>query len=293
MKHIHILILFFLTELFCSCGTSQRDFTPQSHKLNEKVDIPLVASNSLQNLLLVRASVNNKKGLFVVDTGANICALSQRFAKESGLTLNALSSQRLDTNVKSEIMLADVDMLKLGSSEFNDLKVAVLSLEHINQFTDTPIDGIIGMSLLKKNHTLTIDYKKSLLVLNSKRCQGHAAPLIMKDDALFTDMLVNGKATRMQIDTGSSVTMVDEKTWQLLKGNGTIREEVATTADINGANLKSTQQFIAIDMLTLGDVCIRDVSIRSGDNNLLGMDLIKRYAVTFAFDENKMYFDCK
>lgn len=117
----------------------------------------------------VCASVNGKKGLFIIDTGAS----------NSCIGFNAISYFNLTTkssNVKAagagaidmETKITENNLLKLGSLKLQKTHFVVFDLVHVNealkQVNESPINGIIGADLLKQLHAI-IDYGRNCMYL--------------------------------------------------------------------------------------------------------------------------------
>lgn len=267
----------------------QSSFEPQHQPLSVESNIPLVSMDKIINPLLVRASVNNEEGLFFVDTGANVCVLSQQFARRLGIVQGSFSSRQSNTNVKSELKIAKVNVLRLGKAVFEDFAVCVTDMNHINQLIDEPIDGIIGMSLLCR-FSFTIDYGNRCLVLNPRQCLGRVVPIMLESNALFVNVLADGQSIRMKIDTGSSQTSVDAEAWLTLRVGKVIQRRELHCLYINSYSVGDTE-YISIKTLRLGDTRAKDLLVKSGRENILGMNLLKRYVVTFDFNQEKMYLN--
>lgn len=281
LPYILLFALICLSSFSFSCK-KRVSSAPEEHS------IPLVKAKQLTNQLIVRAAVNNQEGLFIVDTGATTCALSRQFAKKLDLRLKDQPSNSTVSNIESEIKSATINSLKIGNVVANNFKVVVVDLHHINKLTDEPIDGIIGIPLLSKLSALTIDYQNQLLILNTQQYLGDYTPFTLEQYQLFTNIVINEIPIKMKIDTGASGTIVEAATWELIKGSGTISEKVMAITNINKTT-KKNHQLVSIDTLTLGDISVNDLTIRSDKLNLLGNNLLKRYLVTFVFNENKMY----
>lgn len=96
-------------------------------------------------------------------------------------------------------------------------------------------------------------------------------------DALLSDAV----ATEFMIDTGSSVVVINQKTFDLLRDSGS--EITATTqmgARLASGRIKLVQQY-QITSLSLGGVCQFDnveVAVMTKSNNILGMSLLSAAA---------------
>ncbi len=117
----------------------------------------------------VRAIINKKEALFVVDCGASHSCLDRKVAEEMGLHLNdsldkasGLGSNTMD---KSETL---IEQFRIEMCYFDNVSFAVLDLTNINEALQvcgqSPIDGIIGNDILLKSNAV-IDFKRALLYI--------------------------------------------------------------------------------------------------------------------------------
>jgi len=117
---------------------------------------------------IVKAKLNAKKGVFILDTGAsNTCidvAKTKRFKlklKESDHKATGAGTMEID------IQTAHKNKLKIRDWQIKKLDVVVMDLSHINRalsIFDVKIDGIIGADILQ-NGKGVIQYDKNLLFL--------------------------------------------------------------------------------------------------------------------------------
>lgn len=288
MKKIFVLLC--LVPQLC-LALQHGGFIPKHSPLTEEIRVPLTVQDH-SNYMLVHVSVNNEEGLFLLDTGANICALSQEFAKKLELKSEDLSSPKIQTNVTTGMQAGKVDVLKIEGAIFNDFNAVIVSLAHLNRSKDKPVDGIIGMNLLTLIPTITIDYKKQILTLNPQESHGKMVPVELAENLIYTNMVVDGQSIKMMIDSGASMTIVDPQTSDTLKERGKIQERqtvIAKIANINKAEKKEIQ-VLSINQLALGDLVVKNHSAYCLDApNLFGMNFFKHYVVTFDFREKKMY----
>ncbi|WP_027137823.1 retropepsin-like aspartic protease [Gaetbulibacter saemankumensis] len=130
-----------------------------------KIKLHLTRTNHFE----IKASINGKKGLFILDTGAsNSCvdfAATDRFnlkVKDSNIMAAGAGAINMETKMSKK------NKLKIGKWK-NDKTVLVLfNLTHVNtaltNHDSKPVDGIIGADILKKGKGI-IDYDKKYLYL--------------------------------------------------------------------------------------------------------------------------------
>jgi predicted aspartyl protease len=120
--------------------------------------------------LLIKASINNLKGNFILDTGAsNSCIDSESVAyfnldaKKSKTTASGAGA----TGMKTKI--ADNNLLKLGSWKQTDFTVVIFDLSHVNEALESykvkKVHGIIGADILLKGRAIIDYYNHNLYLL--------------------------------------------------------------------------------------------------------------------------------
>ncbi|MCK0108438.1 retroviral-like aspartic protease family protein [Flavobacteriaceae bacterium S0825] len=131
-----------------------------------KVKLKLTKTNHFE----LKASINGKKGRFILDTGASNSCVDFEFVDMFGLQVE-------DSNIKAAgagaiDMLTQVskkNTLKIGKWKSKKTSIILFDLTHVNtaliSHNSKPIHGIIGADILKKTKAI-IDYNKKYLYLN-------------------------------------------------------------------------------------------------------------------------------
>jgi len=95
----------------------------------------------------VQAVINGRRqGLFLVDTGATLVALSETFARKLGIRMSSLP--------ETEVMVADGRHVKARLALLRSVKVGNTSVENVRAVimpgdVQKDIDGLLGMSFLR------------------------------------------------------------------------------------------------------------------------------------------------
>lgn len=120
----------------------------------------------------IEVKINDKKGLFILDTGAsNSCVGFDEIAKfnltteESDHKAAGAGTTDIDTQISKK------NTMKIGDFSLKKVKLVLLDLSHINNALKKQkakeINGIIGADILEKGNAV-IDYKKKKLYLLKK-----------------------------------------------------------------------------------------------------------------------------
>ncbi|WP_298550121.1 retropepsin-like aspartic protease [uncultured Algibacter sp.] len=130
-----------------------------------KIKLHLTKTNHFE----IKATINGKKGLFILDTGAsNSCVGFEGIetfklkAEDSKIKAAGAGATDMDTQTSKK------NKLKIGKWSSNKVVLVLFDLTHVNtaliNHNSKPVDGIIGADILKKAKAV-IDYEKKYLYL--------------------------------------------------------------------------------------------------------------------------------
>jgi hypothetical protein len=120
---------------------------------------------------IVKAKINGKKGVFILDTGAsNTCIDSERI-KYFKLKTKKTSHKATGAGTNEiDIEMSKKNFLIIADWKIKKLPLVVMDLSHINDalsIFNVHVDGIIGSDILHKGKGI-IQYDKDLLFLKKK-----------------------------------------------------------------------------------------------------------------------------
>jgi len=130
-----------------------------------KVKLHLTKTNHFE----IKATINGKKGLFILDTGASSSCVGfegiETFKlKAEDSSIKAAGAGAIDMDTK----MARKNKVKIGKWSNNKVVLVLFNLTHVNtaliNHNSKPVDGIIGADILKKAKGV-IDYEKKYLYL--------------------------------------------------------------------------------------------------------------------------------
>ena len=116
----------------------------------------------LNNIIFLKASVNEKAMWFVFDSGAETNLLDYRRAKKVLPTMEIISRSKL-TGVGGssfEILNARFDKLTLGDTDFLCDRALITDLEKMGKAYDHNVDGILGYDFFSRG-VFTINFVKN------------------------------------------------------------------------------------------------------------------------------------
>ena len=130
-----------------------------------KIKLHLTKTNHFE----MKASINGKKGLFILDTGASSSCVGfeaidtfKLKAEDSMIKAAGAGATNMETKMSKK------NKVKIGKWSNNKVVLVLFNLTHVNtaliNHDSKPVDGIIGADILKKGRAI-IDYEKKYLYL--------------------------------------------------------------------------------------------------------------------------------
>jgi hypothetical protein len=235
--------------------------------------------------LLLPVTFKGKTYRFLLDTGSSWHLFDQALGLDGPRTGEFETLAGPIETVVTDAPEAMLGKLSLDTPE----SVGVLDMRGWRQDWIDELYGIIGMSSLKK-HVVRIDFDKGevLFLKSAGRDSGGAIPLSYDNDrpVVRADLSGWGEETFL-LDTGipwsESGGLRPLKVAALLVAN--LAQEVggSQTGAVKG------QRTISAKPLRLGEFTIPNPVFRECRRNLLGLDLLSRFVVTFDFPNDTLY----
>lgn len=164
------------------------------------------------NLVLFFASVDGRTGRYAMDTGAPTLLINNRGATTGKLTMtgHGLGGEVRLTNRK-------VDSVRFGDYQVGAHWALALDLTELENSIGTRLDGFIGRDLIG-NRELLLDYPGRRLAVRPSVRNPHYQGLAPRQRLKFTyyghlpvvTLNINGRKLRFALDSGSSVSILDE-----------------------------------------------------------------------------------
>lgn len=124
--------------------------------------VPFITADPLP---VIYATVNGKRGTFVVDTGGTV-DLDTSFAQSLGLKLEDAGQGTFAGGKHAPLSSSTVDSMTLGGATAYDMPVSVLPIPFSSIFP-MHIDGIVGTTLFER-FLVTIDYLNDRLIIRPR-----------------------------------------------------------------------------------------------------------------------------
>lgn len=178
--------------------------------------IPFVKSSGL---ILLEAEIDGLKGHFIFDTGADALFVNEANAKSnySALGNNNIGNvdfQSLNGSFTSSIVT--IGNLTLGTYTLESLNAHTADLSDFENKFEGNLLGIIGAKLFNAEILRIDNIKKTIELIPRKHMQhlskaiNTSCPLRFENDIPIIDVTINDKKYAFALDTGSSISLIDE-----------------------------------------------------------------------------------
>jgi Aspartyl protease len=122
--------------------------------------------NARQNALMIRATINNRPALLLLDTGARNSIISREIAGMPSEDLKGGFTSG-GPGFKGEAITMRTTV-RIGEEQWHDHPVAVMNLGEVRRVFDGPIDGLLGEDLLCTFKQVTFDYPNKRIVFTRR-----------------------------------------------------------------------------------------------------------------------------
>lgn len=188
-----------------------------SQKGPHSVIIPFTYINSL---IVLKASVNNVEGNFILDTGANGLVLNDKYFESNLISSNI--SYGISGSV-NQVGKMGVDTIILDDLVIQNIDAEVINLEAVELNKKMKILGLIGYDVLQ-NFELLFNYRERFMTFSRIDKDGNIMDvlphILNKKDSFdlelgnfipMVNVYVEGKVKRMGIDSGAEYNVLDIK----------------------------------------------------------------------------------
>lgn len=278
----------------------------------------LPMERSSQNHLLVRAEINGKPAVLLVDTGAPLSAVAIDRAAHYGMNPVSAKSKipsRLNINGAFNAMSV-ARTVRLGALNLVDEAMVLIDFSYLRQSSrgrsERESDGILGTDILSPLMAV-LDYDRMLLVLKIDprvsgpipgfNFRGYRRVRMHESEGynLYVDGSVNGTKARLMVDTGAFATLLHSQFVMRMKIP--MRQTKFKSVGVNLA--ESRVRLANINRFSIGSMDMQ--SHRVGVINLerlihgglldasppvaglLGSEMLQRYHAIIDFGTNSLY----
>jgi predicted aspartyl protease len=280
----------------------------------------LPLERSSQNHLLVRAEINGKPAVLLVDTGAPLSAVAVDRATHFGMDPVSAKSRipsRLNINGAFNAM-SIARSLRLGALNLVDEAMVLIDFSYLRQSKNEEggnkreSDGILGTDILSPLAAV-LDYDRMLLVLKidphvSGRIpgfnfRGHRRVRMHESEGynLYVDGSVNGTKARLMVDTGAFATLLHSQF--VLRMKIPLQQTKFRSVGVNLA--QSRVRLANINRFSIGSLDMQSHKVgvinlerlihgglleaKPPVAGLLGSEMLARYHAIIDFGTNSLY----
>jgi predicted aspartyl protease len=262
-----------------------------------------------KNLIFVEATVNGRKGKFIVDSGSPVLLLNKQYFDDltkgdNNKVLGGISGaggQIVGTSyaVANEFLWQNMTL--------KDVRCLAIDLAHLEKSNKCEILGLIGYNILTHYQT-TYDYQENVLTLHKADAENLPKPtgkLLYQGDFEMAAHLAVVKATignqtlKFGIDCGASSALIGTSQYQTIKEY----TKEKGTDDLRGADQKvKVVPVIKIKELKIGELTFKNMKAVVTDienlnqgtdkkiDGLLGYDFLKKYKTVINYKTKQISF---
>lgn len=242
-------------------------------------------------LMLVEASINKSGPVwFIVDSGASHTVFDPKFAKELGLKIDTAppttgtgTGEVAKSHSQPVVMTLNGVKIDLPEPWVIDLSKAPLPAS---------IRGLVGAELFK-TFVIRMDPQQATFTVFDPASYRHESsgasiPLFIQGDRLFLEATLEVPAGqkithKLRIDTGSESSVNDE----IVRQSAEVRS--STLGGGLGKNFKSYSGVFT--SVKIGPYVIQHVWGPGGPGPAIGMELLRRFIVTFDAPHGRLYLE--
>ncbi len=258
----------------------------------------LIPFTIVEGMMLVEAYIDNKKGNFIIDTGAPSLVLN-KYPSSSTLSTSRGIGGGLQAD---EVVVKEFSWSSIHKRNLNAFKV---DISHLELVSGKPIAGIIGYDILKEVE-LAVNYQTKTVQLSpvTKAIAGTTSPIAvipftMQGHLPVIKVKIGKKKIKLALDTASESNILDSK--YLKKINADLFLHL-TKGEMQGVDQQIKEVTVAtISGTRINEIALADMKylftnlnhLKSESNlyidGLLGFPFFKQGKMSINYKEKKLY----
>ncbi len=300
-----LVLSFSLVFLFQTINSSATNFFNSQRMSIQSPDSTVIPFTLYKGLIFIEAHIGEKKGIFMLDTGApSIFLNSYRFddLEETDLVVTGINGQ-----IKAHSKR--INQLIVNDVTWSNFDAVAVDLIHLEQVCKRQLLGLLGYNAFK-DFELMIDYQNQELTLFKLDNKGnrlqlttsqpvHTGQLKMSKHLATVEAKINEFTLKLGIDTGAQTNLLHKKwnkklyshflTYQKVRVDGAIK---STTQNSKGLFDKMTiceKPFQRMKTL-LTDLSHFNDNYHIKLDGLLGYEFLAKSKFSINFKKKELYF---
>lgn len=274
---------------------------------NQEVTISKEASQSFDienNILTIKAEINNESGNFLFDTGAQSSVITDSiFLKKIKTTENNLIRSMRVKGANGTLVESYKFISTSANSVFFSSKNKIFRFLKINhdsklcQKKSSLHNGIIGFDMIKNSpYPILLDFENHKIrvmneMINLNEYQESNAKINLLDSKITLPITINNKEIDFLFDTGNnSGLVVKQKDFPLKEKPN--QEAALLITTIGGTSVQNIKTYfnVAIKSNHISSTAPKVTVLEKLITNTLGINFIKNYNWILDFKNKKVYF---
>jgi len=228
-----------------------------------------VPFNEINGLIVFEATINNEKGNYIFDTGANEIILngkefhnSEVFDTPTGNTTAATKS---------------IKKITVGAYSKENLDAFVIDLSSIESYLQIQLDGIIGSEFFVPNNIM-VDFETQIITLSEMpfaQAESKATQQFnfeIHEDLIILQCQLGKKDLKFVLDSGSSLSTIDQSVYnRLFAGKKGTKEELVDL--YTASDEKQTVRKAALENIMIGEYDLNQVTFMVNDLSAINENL--------------------
>lgn len=193
----------------------------------EVITIPF---KMIGNLIAVEVILNNKKRVFILDSGSPKVILNSKYIQQND-TINkkTISSAKGVSGSISGMDIQKIEKLDFAGIKIENQDILTLDISHLEKALETDIEiyGLIGFELIK-DYDVLFDYdKRELILINPEfftqyknnelsNCKLSIVPFSLSSHIPVINARIGSKDYSFGIDCGAGINLLDKRHFQKL-----------------------------------------------------------------------------
>jgi predicted aspartyl protease len=153
LRRVIALLLVYIQTLLASAKNDARN------------EIPIETSSRF-GLLLVKAEVDGKPAVLIVDTGSTITVISTKLATISEHHSNRVMVPRNGSGLVGMGVYAQA-AIKVGPLVWGKRRIVVMDMQEVSNSLEQEVDGILGLDFFSQVAFFAVDTKNHKLILRA------------------------------------------------------------------------------------------------------------------------------